>query len=171
MNSRINADFEQPTTSAKPYATMGAGPLVSMLWKLGNERSGWRYRFNLFRMSPYSGNVTQQFRPQDLKELAKLLRVLAFTLADDGCLSKKLRSDLLCLNIRLDEALGTAEGGRGYVLTNSEAFALARVVNGLCESHADLSECNAACPPSMPDLLRLRRWIEANQVGQPSESQ
>jgi hypothetical protein len=166
MNDRMNTDSDLPTATPMPYATMGAGSLVSMLWKLGDERSGWRYRFNLFRLSPRSGSVTQQFRPQDLGEFAKLLQVLTFTLADDGCLSEELRNDLLCLNIRLDEALGPADGGRGHVLTHSEALALARVVTRLCEAQANSFGNDAAYLPSMADLLRLRRWLEANQIDQ-----
>ena len=152
-------------TSLKPYATMGAGRLAATLWKLGEERSGWRYRFSLFRMSPHSGHVTQRFGPDDIQDIAKLLRLLAFTLADDGCLSASLRSDLRCLSTCLGAAMGIADGYRGGVLTPSEAAALARLVDHLWESQACRSRHDATYLPLMPDLIKLRHWIEANRTG------
>ena len=39
------------TTTKKPYTMLGAGQLVSTIWKDGDEQSGWSYRFNVYRMS------------------------------------------------------------------------------------------------------------------------
>lgn len=78
----------------KPYTMAGAGPLVSSIWKSGDSDSGWTYRFNIYRMLPRSGHVAQLFKPEDVLHLAKLCRVLAAILADDGCLPSALRSEL-----------------------------------------------------------------------------
>ncbi len=74
--------------SSKPMTIVGAGPLTSTIWKSGDQHSGWRYRFNLFKQLSHSGRVSQQFRPADLIHLIKLTQVLAAVLADDGCLTK-----------------------------------------------------------------------------------
>ena len=89
----------------KPYAMLGAGPLVSALWKTGDEPSGWSYRFNIYRMSPGSGQVSQLFRPADVLDLAKLCQVLAATLADDGCIPSRHRRALADLEAKLDGIL------------------------------------------------------------------
>lgn len=85
----------------KPYAMVGAGKLVSTLWKSGDQQAGWRYHFNLFRMTA-RGQVGQLLSPGDLIDLIKLARVLAATLAEDGCLSSARRRELACLAAMLD---------------------------------------------------------------------
>ncbi len=165
MNHGHGANLVLLKKDQKPYATMGAGRLVSTLWKQGEERGGWRYRFNLFRMSSHTGHVTQQFRPQDVPDLVKLTRLLAFSLADDGCLDAELRSDLLCLSACLDDVLGTLDTYRPGVLKAYEANALANVVAYLWETEARHFEEHPECFPLMADLLLLRRWLEANRPG------
>lgn len=94
-----------PNTSAmppRPYAMLGAGQIVSALWKDGDERSGWSYRFNIYRSNPSSGKVSQLLRPGDVKDLAKLCQVLAAVLADDGCLPDSQRRELAQLAQQLD---------------------------------------------------------------------
>jgi hypothetical protein len=81
---------------------LGAGPLVSSLWKTGDERSGWTYRFNIYRMNERNGQVSQVFRPTDVQDLVKLCQVLAATLADDGCIPEKQQRDLAELSVKLD---------------------------------------------------------------------
>lgn len=88
--------------SPKPYAMLGAGQLVSSLWKSGDDRAGWTYRFNIYRMGGRSGHVSQLFQPADVKDLIKLCQVLAATLADDGCIASDLRTELASLFTRLD---------------------------------------------------------------------
>jgi hypothetical protein len=88
--------------AAKPYAMVGAGQLASAIWKTGDEVAGWRYQFNLFRMSP-KGRIGQQFGPADLVPLVKLVRVLAAVLADDGCVSPTQQTELARLAVLLDE--------------------------------------------------------------------
>ena len=91
-----------PVTTPKPYAMLGAGELISAIWKTGDERSGRNYRFNIYRCKPDSGHVRQVFRPADVADLVKLCQVLAATLADDGCIPEELRRKLLDLAIKLD---------------------------------------------------------------------
>lgn len=88
--------------SRKPYTIAGAGPLTATIWKTGDEVAGWRYEFNIVRTIAANGRVTQRFRPRDVIDLTKLAQVLAFTLADDGCLDPDLRERLnwLAENLR-----------------------------------------------------------------------
>ena len=85
---------EEPKRTAKPYTMAGAGPLVSSIWKLGDEQAGWKYRFNIYRMMPDTGHVSQLFNAEDIVHLAKLSRVLALVLVEDGCIPSTLRSEL-----------------------------------------------------------------------------
>lgn len=88
----------------KPYTLVGAGPLTATVWKTASESGGYRYRFNIIRTNPATGTVSQRFRPQDVRHLAKLLQVLAFTLSDDGCLDDVVRRDLQSLSATLRRA-------------------------------------------------------------------
>jgi hypothetical protein len=81
-----------PKQSHKPYAAVGAGQLVSAVWKRGDERVGWHYRFNIFRMSRLNGRVSRLLRPGDVIDLAKLCQVLAATFVDDGCITVEERT-------------------------------------------------------------------------------
>lgn len=96
---------DKTATRTKPMAMIGAGPLTSALWKSGDEHSGFRYRFNLFRQLSGTGHVSQLFRPTDLMHFVKLTRVLAAVLADDGCLKATQRASLRSLATELDEVL------------------------------------------------------------------
>ena len=93
--------------SREPYAMVGAGPLVSNIWKTGDVRGGWSYRFNLYRMSGQSGHVSQLLRPADVRELVKLCQVLAFTFADDGCIPTGQCGELSQLAAQLDQITRT----------------------------------------------------------------
>lgn len=90
------------TVTSKPYAMLGAGQLVSGIWKSGDERSGWTYRFNLYRSNHRTGHVSQLLRPDDVTDLVKLCQVLAATLAEDGCIAVPLRRALARLAAELD---------------------------------------------------------------------
>jgi hypothetical protein len=90
------------TKSSKPYAVVGAGHFVSMIWKHGDEDSGWKLRFNIFRLSQVNGRTSRLFSPGDVVDLAKLCQVLAATFVDDGCISASLRQQLQDLEIKLD---------------------------------------------------------------------
>jgi hypothetical protein len=90
------------TVISKPYAMLGAGQLVSGIWKSGDEQSGWAYRFNVYRTNPRTGHVSQLLRPADVPDLVKLCQVLAATLADDGCIAVPLRRAMARLAAELD---------------------------------------------------------------------
>ena len=90
-------------TSRKPLGMVGAGRLASMIWKTGDEQSGWRYRFNVFRTVNNAGRVSQLFAPSDAILLVKLAHVLAAVIADDGCISPDERQSLKRLATELDE--------------------------------------------------------------------
>ncbi len=105
MNNNPDAIKATGPTNNQPYMMLGAGQLCAAVNKEGDEQSGWQYRFNLFRMSKSDGIVEQRFVPSDITDMVKLARVLAFAIADDGCLSRELRDDLRRLSSCLDEAL------------------------------------------------------------------
>lgn len=89
----------------KPYCSVGAGPLTSFVWKTGDADSGWRFRFNIFRLFARGGRVSQLFQPADLLHFVKLIQVLASVLADDGCLTAVDRGVLNRLATELDNVL------------------------------------------------------------------
>ena len=93
----------EPTRQTrKPYTVAGAGPLVSTIWKLRDEQAEWDFRFNIYSMMPDTGRVSQLFKAADIVHLAKLCRVLAIVLLDDGCISSQLRSELERMTDLLD---------------------------------------------------------------------
>ena len=81
--------------SHKPYTALGAGQLVSTVWKRGDQHVGWHYRFNILRMNRVNGRVSRLLRPADVIDLAKLCQLLAATFVDDGCISTAERQQLL----------------------------------------------------------------------------
>ena len=89
----------------RPMEIVGAGPLLSTIWKLGDEHSGWRYRFNLTRQTSDRRVFTDLFRPLDLVNFIKLIQVLAAVIADDGCLTQADRTTLKNLAAQLDDLL------------------------------------------------------------------
>lgn len=101
-------DQQCPSAILKPYCSLGAGCLSSFLWKIGDNDSGWRYRFNIYRLAAKSGRVSQLFRPADLMHFVKLVQVMASVIADDGCLSPVERGVLRRLATELDELLSRA---------------------------------------------------------------
>ena len=78
----------------KPYAMLGAGRLTSSLWKHQRPDDEWMYRFNVYHTDHNDGTVSHWLEPRDLLSLLKLVRVLAFELAEDGCLPVGLRQQL-----------------------------------------------------------------------------
>ena len=89
----------------QPMELAGAGPLMSSIWKLGGEQSGWRYRFSIVRRSMDRSHFTDLFQPNDLIHFIKLIQVLAAVITADGCLSQPERIMLRRLAVRLDEFL------------------------------------------------------------------
>jgi hypothetical protein len=96
------------TANEKPYAMVGAGELTSAIWKSGDAAGGWRYSFNVFRLSA-NGRIGQRFYPHDLARLLKLARVIAAVLADDGCLPAEQRAELERLAALIDPITDFAE--------------------------------------------------------------
>ena len=92
----------------RPMEIVGAGPLISTIWKLGDEHTAWRYRFNLTRQTSDRGDFTDLFQPGDLIHVIKLIQVLAFVIADDGCLTQSERTTLKTLAAQLDDLLKAA---------------------------------------------------------------
>ena len=84
----------------------GAGPLMSSIWKLGGEQSGWRYRFSIVRRSMDRSHFTDLFQPNDLIHFIKLIQVLAAVISADGCLTPAERTMLTGLAVKLEEFLG-----------------------------------------------------------------
>ena len=105
---KANTKLTQEPCCPKPMMLVGAGPLTSTIWKLGNEESGWRYRFNVARQLLASECVTDLFQPMDLIQFVKLIQVLATEIANDGCLTHDVHLMLRNLAQRLDELLGRA---------------------------------------------------------------
>jgi len=103
---KANSKRTQETCCPKPMMLVGAGQLASTIWKLGDEESGWRYRFNVVRQSAPSGCVTDLFQPIDLICFIKLIQVLATEIANDRCLTHDERVMLKNLAVQLDEFLG-----------------------------------------------------------------
>ena len=87
---------------------VGAGQLVSSIWKLGSEQTDCRYRFDVVRNASEQGFVTDLFQPIDLFHFIKLIQVLAAVISDDGCLTQTERTMLRNLAAKLDDFLGGA---------------------------------------------------------------
>lgn len=163
MNHNGNANLIQIADSRKPYATMGAGRLASTLWKEADRRGGWRYRFNLFRMSAPNGHVSQRFRPEDLPDLVKLVQILSAALTHDGGVPDELSQDLCCLRACLDDLLGVPGGPRAGFMAAIDVAALAALVTYVweteCRHFAERPELSVL----MPNVLQLQRWLDTNR--------
>jgi len=117
---KANSKRTQEPCCPKPMMLVGAGPLTSAIWKLGDEESGLRYRFNVVRQSAPGGCVTDLFQPMDLIHFIKLIQVLAAEIANDGCLTHDERVMLRNLAVQLDECPGgTADETEGETTPNT----------------------------------------------------
>lgn len=96
----------QRSGDPRPIELVGAGHLMSRIWKLGGVASGWRYRFNVVRQSSNHEHFTDLFQPNDLIHFIKLIQVLAAVISADGCLTPAERTMLTGLAVKLDEFLG-----------------------------------------------------------------
>ncbi len=122
---KANSKLTQEPCCPKPMMLVGAGPLTSTIWKLGNAESGWRYRFNMVRQSIPNGCITDLFQPIDLAQFVKLIQVLAVEIANDGCLTHGERLMLRSLTRQLDEILGgTADKTEGETTPNTRKNSL-----------------------------------------------
>ena len=91
--------------SRKPYTLVGADHLTASVYKTGDELVGFDYRFNIVRLNNRTGRVNQWFAPEDLRGMIKLTRVLAAELADDGCMSPELRTQLFQIAAALEDTI------------------------------------------------------------------
>ncbi len=80
--------MKHTASDTKPYEMMGAGRLSSALYKVGDETTVWRYRFNIYCTDFNSGRLSHWLQPDDLVDMLKLIQVIASELAFDGCLDK-----------------------------------------------------------------------------------
>ena len=104
----------------RPMEIVGAGPLLSTIWKLGDEHAGLRYRFSLTRQTSDRSVFTDLFQPLDLVNFIKLIQVLAAVIADDGCLNQAERTTLKKLAKQLDDLLkGATVAADEHAATNA----------------------------------------------------
>lgn len=108
MKFRRRTHFEK--SPGKPMVIVGAGPLVSPVWKSGNEISGWQYRFGICHPVEHNNCNSTELHPLDLVHIVKLIQVLAAVIVDDGCISSTERVLLKRLASKLDQAFGSDFG-------------------------------------------------------------
>lgn len=87
---------------SQPVAVLGAGQLVSHLYRHDGESGQSEYRFSVCRIAE-SLQTTHGLRAGDLRDLVKLCQVLAFAIEDDGWLSPAMQTELRSLFDELDE--------------------------------------------------------------------
>ena len=95
------APNETQSALGQPLAVVGAGDLVSRVYRLHDGGDDTSYRFRVFRLS--SGlQTTHELWPSDLRDVIKLCQVLAFTVTDDGWLPRDDHDAVLRLFDELD---------------------------------------------------------------------
>lgn len=104
--------------SRRPYTLVGAEQLTASVYKTGDELVGFDYRFNIVRLNNRTGRVNQWFTPDDLRGMVKLTRVLAAELADDGCTTPELRTQLFRIAAALDDAIAEISSADNYGATD-----------------------------------------------------
>lgn len=153
--------------SNKPHTLLGAGRLTAAVWKSGDEQKGWQYHFNVYHMSGADGCVSQRFSPGDVFDLVCLARLLAFTLAEDGCLKADLRKELASLAAHLDDRanLETNKNRREMTPNGQAARALRGVLDYLWEDESQHFADHPANDHIYRNLVVLEAWLAG--VGQP----
>ena len=154
----------------KPYAMLGAGPLAASIWKAKRKGRQFAYRFNIFRMCAKSGQVSQRFTPRDIPHLVSLVRLLAFEIANDGCLDVSLRDDLFCLAACLDEVLGKprtansncSDDNPSAPLPRSVNWAIERVLDHLWREEADNFKETPCIEHIYRSLVVIHRWLDGS---------
>lgn len=91
-------------------AVVGAGDLVSYVYRASGQAETPEYYFNLARIGK-EDRVVHQLRACDLRDVVKLCQVLAFAIVDDGWSDGPTKSRLLTLNAQLDGLTAAWEGG------------------------------------------------------------
>ena len=72
-------------SNREPVAVVGAGDLISHLFRTTNDMSEAEYRFGLMRLET-DLEATHSLRSSDLRDIVKLCQVLAISILDDGWL-------------------------------------------------------------------------------------
>jgi hypothetical protein len=162
MKKENDANGKSNASDSRPCAMLGAGNLAASLWKFGDEESGWRYRFNIFRMSKANGRVSHRLLPHDVADLAKLAQTLAFALSEEECLDRELRDDLGCLFACLDEVLPSAlENVSRHPRLSDATVTLLRTI---LRRYVDTEECHFGENPFADHIYRklllIDRWLE-----------
>ena len=85
---------DRDDTRGAPHFVAGAGRLASSVWKKGSDVQGFEYEFNLLVLDAGDGSASCLFQPSDLPPLVRLVRVLAFEMAQEGCLSDETRQEM-----------------------------------------------------------------------------
>ena len=93
------------TASGQPIAVLGAGDLVSHVYRGEDERDPADYRFSVLRINQEL-EVTHALRACDLRDMVKLCQVLAVSITDDGWISAAASKALNDLANELDELTG-----------------------------------------------------------------
>ena len=89
------------TSNDQPIAVVGAGELISHVYRDDDESNPNNYRFNIFRLSDEL-TATHELRPSDLRDAVKLCQVLAISILDDGWIPSDAKSALNLLIQDLD---------------------------------------------------------------------
>ena len=89
------------TSNEQPIAIVGAGELISHVYRENDESNPNNYRFNIFRIT--SGlTVTHELQASDLRDIIKLCQVLGVSILDDGWIPSDATSALNSLVEQLD---------------------------------------------------------------------
>lgn len=154
--------FERPDQSNRPRASLGAGQLGSMLWRKDSRNRESSYRFTFFRMPAATGEVSQLFKPEDLPQLLKLLRLLATTLLDEGELEQPIATTLVELVSDLDAAVDRAPGCQKGSMNPMQRQALADVLVALSHRRTHCSgESRSRSLQASVDVLQ--HWLDRHQ--------
>ena len=89
------------TLREQPIAIVGAGELVSHIYRCDDEANPNNYRFNVFRLTERL-TATHELRPSDLRDVVKICQVLAISMLDDGWIPPDAKSVLNSLIQDLD---------------------------------------------------------------------
>jgi hypothetical protein len=162
MKQENDANGKAIASDSRPCAMLGAGNLAASLWKFGDEENGWRYRFNIFRMTRANGRVSHRFLPQDVADLAKLAQTLAFALSEEECLDRELRDDLGCLFACLNDVLPSAldNVSRHPRLSDAAVTLLRAILSRYIYTEEQHFGANPLADHSYRLLLLVDRWLE-----------
>ena len=88
-------------SESSPCAVLGAGDLVTHLYRAFDPDGAVEYRFNVFRFDQCM-QATHQLRHCDLRDIVKLCHVVTFAVLDDGWASPQQREQLTQLLVELE---------------------------------------------------------------------